>query len=44
MKYFNFAIILLSNFIIKLLKYININNFFIYFIDNKQLFYNLIYS
>lgn len=32
------------NFIIKLSKYSKINNYLINFSDNKQMFYNLIYS
>ena len=43
-KYFNFAIILLFNFAIKLLKYINFDNSHINLVDNELLPYDLIYK
>ena len=43
-RYSNFIDIFLSNFIVELLEYININNYFTKFVNNKNLFYNLIYS
>lgn len=43
-QYSNFANVFLSNSAIKLLKYIGISNNLIDLIDNKRLFYSLIYS
>lgn len=42
--YFDFTNIFLCDFIAELLKYININNYSINLVDNKQLPNNLIYS
>ena len=43
-KYWDFINIFLVNLIIELLKKIDIKYYFINIINNKQLFYNLIYS
>ena len=44
MKYLNFTNIFLFNFRAKLSKNTNMNNYLINQINNKQLFYSLIYS
>lgn len=43
-KYYNFANVFSSNFIAELSKYIDINNYLIKQIYNKQLFYSFVYS
>lgn len=43
-KYFYFTIIFSFNSTTKFLEYIDINNYFIYFVNNKQYLYSPIYS
>ena len=42
-KWIDFINIILSNYILKWLKLININNYAINLVENKQIYYNLIY-